>query len=84
MDYFIDCANIGTPHELHRRIAQTLDFPEWYGHNLDGLYDCLCAISRDTRLTLRDLAPQAHFSLAFYSVLTDAAKVNPHFTVRFE
>lgn len=25
----------------HRQIAAALDFPDWYGSNLDALFDCL-------------------------------------------
>jgi RNAse (barnase) inhibitor barstar len=27
--------------ESLRIFGQVLDFPDWYGHNLDALYDCL-------------------------------------------
>lgn len=26
-------------------IAEALEFPDWYGHNLDALYDCLTDLS---------------------------------------
>ena len=26
---------------LHSHMEKTLDFPEWYGGNLDALYDCM-------------------------------------------
>lgn len=25
----------------HRQIAEALEFPDWYGGNLDALFDCL-------------------------------------------
>ena len=28
---------------LHRAVSEALDFPDWYGENLDALYDCPCA-----------------------------------------
>jgi ribonuclease inhibitor len=37
----IDGAQITDRRELHRILAEKLDFPEWYGNNLDALYDCL-------------------------------------------
>ena len=50
MEYRIDCAAIGTRPQLHEALARTLDFPEWYGHNLDALYDCLSEASGKVRL----------------------------------
>ena len=35
---------IRTQEELHRCFAITLNFPEWYGGNLDALFDCLTDI----------------------------------------
>lgn len=33
---------------LHECIKEELDFPEYYGANLDALHDCLTEISEDT------------------------------------
>ena len=38
--------------EVHRRFAQTLDLPEWYGRNLDALFDCLTDLNRDASVRL--------------------------------
>lgn len=46
----IDCSQIETREDLHRILREALSFPEWYGNNLDALYDCLGAISGKVRL----------------------------------
>ena len=46
----IDCTRIKTKEDLHRIFRETLRFPEWYGNNLDALYDCLTDISGKVRL----------------------------------
>ena len=46
----IDCAKIRTPEDLHEVLRTALAFPEWYGNNLDALYDCLTEISGKVRL----------------------------------
>ncbi|MBE6562616.1 MAG: hypothetical protein E7660_02645 [Ruminococcaceae bacterium] len=28
-------------HELHKRIKKTLEFPDYYGENLDAFWDCI-------------------------------------------
>jgi RNAse (barnase) inhibitor barstar len=37
----LDAAGWTTDADLHRDFAATLDFPDYYGHNLDALNDCL-------------------------------------------
>lgn len=46
----IDCTQIQTKEDLHRVFRDTLCFPDWYGNNLDALYDCLSACSGKVRL----------------------------------
>lgn len=46
----IDCTQIKTREDLHRIFRETLAFPDWYGNNLDALYDCLTGISGKVRL----------------------------------
>ncbi|MDB6121068.1 MAG: barnase inhibitor [Pedosphaera sp.] len=36
-----DCAKWEDETQLHRAFAESLQFPEYYGHNLDALNDCL-------------------------------------------
>ena len=39
---------------LHDVLAEELHLPEWYGRNLDALYDCLTDVREETRITLRN------------------------------
>ena len=43
----IDCTKIADKAELHKTLAEVLDFPDWYGNNLDAMYDCLTGITDD-------------------------------------
>lgn len=52
MDFFIDCASIGSRADFHAAFAGVLSFPEWYGRNLDALHDCLTEIGTETHLCL--------------------------------
>ena len=45
-------AELATAEEAHDKLARKLDFPEYYGHNLDALEDCLGDIARPTRIVL--------------------------------
>jgi ribonuclease inhibitor len=41
MDVFLDGATIRSQEELHDALKRTLELPEYYGRNLDALWDCL-------------------------------------------
>ena len=40
-EYTIDLLGVETKDALHERIARELELPDYYGSNLDALYDCL-------------------------------------------
>ena len=41
--------------QLHDELKAGLELPEWYGKNLDALYDCLTDISELTELRVMSL-----------------------------
>ena len=47
------CADLPAVHQV---LAEQLEFPAWYGHNLDALYDMLCG---EPELELQLLCPAA-------------------------
>lgn len=38
--------------EGHDYLKEALNFPDYYGNNLDALYDCLCEIGIETQIVL--------------------------------
>lgn len=37
---------------VHRFFAEKLEFPEWYGNNLDALHDCLTDLREDVTIEI--------------------------------
>ena len=77
----INCTKIGSMAQMHEKLARELDFPEWYGRNLDALHDCLTAISEDTRLTFLHVPALPFPSTGLLRVLRDSETENPHLEI---
>lgn len=83
MNVTIDCGHAADKKELHARIAAALDFPAWYGHNLDALMDCLTDLGEVT-VTLTGWQALPFPAEGFWRVFRQAAEENPRLTVVFE
>ena len=77
----ISCPVMESPREFHIILARELEFPDWYGCNLDALHDQLTSLTADTRLILENFDNLAPWDRGFRKVLTDAAAENPHFYI---
>ena len=47
----LDGNRLGDAAKVHDYLKETLDFPEYYGKNLDALYDCLTDLA-DIEITI--------------------------------
>ena len=45
MEYYLDGTEIRDKAEFYDAVAAALGFPDWFGHNLDALADCLRDLS---------------------------------------
>ena len=50
--YKLDGRRLYNREALHEVFAETLDFPPYYGRNLDALYDCLTEIHQDCHIEI--------------------------------
>lgn len=75
----LDCENLLQKEQAHLYLAQMLDFPDYYGKNLDALFDCLTELGECT-ITLKGehILHQADcYGVKVLQVLEEAAQVNP-------
>jgi len=76
----LDGTTAPTKEALHQHLARELAFPDWYGGNLDALFDCLTAVSEEVTLTLDETAlaeALGPYVQRVGKVLARAAEKNP-------
>ena len=79
----LNCENLLEREQAHQYIAQMLDFPKYYGKNLDALFDCLteqgeCIIV----LQGEDILHQADsYGAKVLKVLKEAVRANPNLSL---
>lgn len=47
---YINTKYFSSGSELHRYLAEELDFPDYYGNNLAALFDCLTDLSEEVKI----------------------------------
>ncbi len=88
MRFILDGKSIGSREALHQALAAGLQLPDWYGGNLDALYDCLSEPGTEAELIIRSgpalEATLGGYAAAFRQVLADCAVENPQFSAVWE
>ena len=82
----IDCTPMTGPDEVHDIFASALEFPAYYGRNLDALYDLLSTCPPTVLTLTNSSAFKAMFRYGdnLRLALEDAEKDNPNLTLIFE
>ena len=82
----LDGAMLCRREEAMELLGQELALPEWWGRNLDALYDCLTGgLARPVRLELtgRSAMEATDFGGRLLRTLEDAAEACAYFNVTF-
>lgn len=66
--------------DIHDYLKKKMKFPEFYGKNLDALYDCLTDISSDTAIDIRYDADN-ELQKSVLEVFSDAVAANTHLAI---
>lgn len=75
----LDCEKLLKKKQAHIYLAEALAFPDYYGKNLDALFDCLTEMG-DCIIVLREEAvirQTDNYGVKVLKVLEEAVRANP-------
>lgn len=81
MEIILDTLCLTEPDAAHAYLKEKLAFPEYYGNNLDALFECLTDICEETVLRMHGQAPDSPYFSKILSVMRDAEAENPRLTI---
>ncbi len=70
-----DGAELPTPRQVQDALALRMEFPAWYGRNLDALHDCLGDVREETVIILLNWEREG-YQAAVLRVMRDVAAEN--------
>jgi len=86
--FILNGAGIADRGELHSTIAAGLEFPVWYGNNLDALHDCLTDIFEPTEIVIENceelIESLGGYASIFIRVLQQCAEENENIIISVE
>lgn len=79
MEVILDCTKFTDRAATHAYLKDQLGLPEYYGNNLDALYDCLTELSDRAILLLNPaaLSQLGEYGSTLLETMRDAARDNP-------
>lgn len=81
-EVILDCAALTDRETLHETLERELEFPSWYGRNLDALHDCLTELHEPVQITLQSLDSLMNYGRKLLRVLQDAAAENENIHIQ--
>ena len=81
----LDCRKMTDRKAAHAYLKQALALPDYYGNNLDALYDLMTGFLGDARIILRNTnfleENLGGYGAALLATMTEAAEDNPALTL---
>lgn len=76
----INCEKLMQKEQAHQYLAELLEFPDYYGKNLDALFDCLTELGEYiiTFAGIEEFCLNDTYALKVLEVFEEAASANPH------
>lgn len=72
---YLDAGELSDRKKAHQYLAEQLEFPDYYGCNLDALYDCLTELS-ECQIIFENEESAGRYYKTIRKVFSEAAKEN--------
>ena len=79
----LDAANMTEKEATHAYLKKALALPDYYGSNLDALYDCLTELE-DTEIQFVNLVAAGGYFAKVLSVFQEAQEENPRLQIDYD
>lgn len=79
----LDAANMTEKEATHAYLKKALALPDYYGSNLDALYDCLTELE-DTEIQFVNLDAAGGYFAKVLSVFQEAQEENPRLQIDYD
>lgn len=76
----LDASRMDGRRNAHEYLKKMLDFPDYYGMNLDALYDCLTELA-PTQIAFENTEDAPAYFQKVFRVFRDAARHNGNITI---
>ena len=85
-EYILNCEEMTDRERAHEYIAEVLEFPDYYGKNLDALFDCLTEMGESSILfiNLDALEMLGDYSGALLAVFEEAEQANEDLSLIYD
>ena len=82
MKYILDASLMTDKETTHEYLQKVMGFPDYYGKNLDALYDCLTELS-DAEISFVNVAKAGRYFEKINAVFEDAAEYNINIKINY-
>lgn len=79
----LDAAQMNEKAQTHRYLAEMLALPDYYGRNLDALYDCLTELDT-TELRFVNLEAGESYFAKLLPIFQEAQEANPRLKIDYD
>jgi len=83
MKIVLDACCMNKKEEAHAYLKEKMNFPEYYGNNLDALYDCLTELS-DTEIVILHSCEAKEYYPQIEKLIRRAAEANDGLRISFD